>query len=177
MELWAQDEARLGLIPITRRVWAPKGQRPKSSSKRRYEWVYVYGFVCPSTGKVQWLILPTVNTELFELALAEFARATGASSEKHIAVVLDQAGWHKAKGLKVPEGIHLIFQPAHSPELQPAEHLWPLLRETVANDWFETIEKLENTLFDRCRYLRTQPDLIRTATHFHWWQQIEDQVA
>ncbi len=45
VSLWAEDEHRLGLLPVVRRVWAPKGQRPTAPVERRYEWLYVYGFV------------------------------------------------------------------------------------------------------------------------------------
>ncbi len=68
MELWAEDEARLGLKPVVRRVWAPVGRRPVARFKRGYEWTYLYGFVRPESGEVFWLILPTVNVEVFSMA-------------------------------------------------------------------------------------------------------------
>ncbi len=43
VELWAEDEARLGLKPVMRRVWAPVGKRPVATVKRAYEWTYLYG--------------------------------------------------------------------------------------------------------------------------------------
>ena len=46
-----------------RRVWAPVGQRPIARFNRGYKWTYLYGFVCPQSGEVYWLILPTVNVE------------------------------------------------------------------------------------------------------------------
>jgi hypothetical protein len=64
-----QDEARLGLKPVIRRVWAPVGKRPVARFNRGYKWTYLYGFVHPESGEVYWLILPTVNTELFSMAL------------------------------------------------------------------------------------------------------------
>ncbi|CAA9372590.1 hypothetical protein AVDCRST_MAG94-4271 [uncultured Leptolyngbya sp.] len=60
--------------------------------------------------------------------------------------------------------------PAYSPELQPAERLWQVLDEPVVNRCFETIQQLEQVLFDRCRVLLKQRDFIRGLTHFHWWQ-------
>src|SRR3712207_6719727 len=65
VQSWAEDEMRLGLKPLIRRVWAPKGKRPAAKTKRRYEWLYVYGFVNPKTGQLYWLILPKVNVEVF----------------------------------------------------------------------------------------------------------------
>ena len=104
------------------------------------------------------------------MALEHFAREVGAGKRKRILLVVDQAGWHTAKNkLKVPEGIHLEFLPSHSPELQPAERLWPLSNEGVANRYFEEIEELEEALVERCIALLDQPDLIRSYLHYHWW--------
>jgi hypothetical protein len=169
VEVWAQDEARIGLVPIVRRVWAPKGQRPVARGRRRYEWMYVYGFVHPSTGRVEWLLLPSVNTELFQLALDFFAEAVGAGEDRRIILVVDQAGWHMTKQLKVPAGIHLFPLPAYSPELQPSERLWPLLREAVANKDPADLDELEKVLVARSRQLRRQPELIHKNTLFDWW--------
>ena len=61
--------------------------------------------------------------------------------------------------------------PPHSPELQPAERLWPLSNEAVANRHFEEIEELEEALGERCVALSEQPDLIRSYLRYHWWPQ------
>jgi hypothetical protein len=54
VQLWAQDEARLGLKPVIRRVWAPVGKRRPGCArfKRGYKWTYLYGFVRPESGAV-----------------------------------------------------------------------------------------------------------------------------
>ncbi len=169
VELWAQDEARIGLVPIVRRVWAERGKRPLARTRRRYEWVYVYAFVHPTCGHVEWLLLPTVNSELFQLALDYFADAVGAGPKRHILLVLDQAGWHVSKKLQIPEGIHLVPLPAYSPELQPAEHLWPLMHEEVANENLGTMDALEDALVKRCRRLRADHVTIHRNTLFDWW--------
>ena len=121
----ACDEHRIGLKPILRRVWVFNGQRPTVVVQHRYQWLYVYAFVHPASGRTQWLLLPTVRTDLFALALQHFAQAVGANKQKQIVLILDRAGWHTSKALPVPEGLHLLFLPPYSPELQPAEHLWP----------------------------------------------------
>jgi hypothetical protein len=48
--VWTMDEQRLGLKPVTRRIWAIKGSKPRAIVNHRYEWLYVYGFVQPETG-------------------------------------------------------------------------------------------------------------------------------
>jgi len=169
VELWAEDEARLGLKPVIRRVWAPVGKRPIARLKRGYEWTYVYGFVRPESGEVYWLVLPTANVELFSMALAEFAKEVGAGEEVRILLVVDKAGWHIGGEVEIPEGIHLEFLPSGSPELMPAERLWPLTNEGVANRLFEEIEELEEALVERCVQLLDQPEAIQELTNYHWW--------
>ena len=115
---------RPGLKPVVRRVWTPGGKRPLVKVRRRYEWLYLYGFVRPSSWETFWLILPSVNTEAFCVALRHFASEVGAGEGKGVLLVLDQAGWHAANGVEVPEGVHLEYLPAiASPELQPAQRL------------------------------------------------------
>ena len=98
-----------------------------------------------------------------------FARAVGAGPKKQIVLVLDRAGWHASLKLRVPEHLHLLFLPAFSPELQPAEHLWPLTNTTLVNCHFATIEDLEEAQLARCAALQRRPHLIRSTTLFHWW--------
>jgi hypothetical protein len=154
-----------------RRVWAPVGERPVARFKRGYKWTYLYGFVHPKSGKVFWMILPTVNAELYSLALEEFAKEVGAGEDKHILLVVDQAGWHTAGEVLLPEGVHLEFLPSGSPELQPAERLWPLSNEALANGLFEEIEQIEQRLLHRCVQLLDQAELIAGLTNYHWWPQ------
>lgn len=68
----------------------------------------------------------------------------------------------------VPEGIHLLFLPLKSPELQPAERLWPIANEAISNRSFESLEQLEDRLAHRCRALISQPDFVRGLTNFYW---------
>ena len=143
VELWAFDEHRVGLKPILRRQWAPKRQRPIALGQHRFEWLYLYGFVHPSSGAVVWFVCTTVDTDLLSVVLAAFARTVGAGRDKLVVLVLDNAGWHISDKLKLPDGILLEFLPAYTPELQPAERLWPLTNEAVANKHFPTLKDLD----------------------------------
>jgi transposase len=167
--VWAQDEHRLGLLPVVRRVWAPKGRRPAAPIRRGYEWLYVYGFVRPATGQTWWCLLPTVSVEAMGLALAAFARDEGVGHEKQAVLAVDNAGWHTGKDLVLPEGVHLAFLPAYSPELQPAERLWGLVDEPVANRAFASLGDLEDTLAARCLEIERQRPAVRSRCRYHWW--------
>jgi hypothetical protein len=82
-------------------------------------------------------------------------------------LVLDQAGWHTEPNLPVPDGIRLVYLPSDTPELQPAEHLWPVLDEPVVNTDFATLADLEAVIAQRCIALDSQD--LRTGTNFYWW--------
>jgi hypothetical protein len=154
---------------VSRRRWAPRGRRPVAVGHPRYERLYLYGFVHPSTGEVVWFICSTVDAGLLSAVLAAFAAAVGAGLGKRIILVLDNAGWHVSGDLVVPEGIELAFLPPYTPELQPAEHLWPLANEAVANKYFATLADLDAALGERCRALAAMPETIKGVTNFSWW--------
>ncbi len=168
IELWAEDEARLGLKPIARRVWAPRGRRPTANGRTKYQWLYIYGFVHPASGRNLELILPAANTDWMALSLAEFARWADPAGEKLLVVLVDNAGWHVAKRRGVPPNVMLHRLPPGTPELQPAEPLWPLVREAVANRGFEDLAAMGPVLVERCRWLIDHPEAVRGAVGFRW---------
>lgn len=69
----------------------------------------------------------------------------------------------------VPEGFHPLFLSSYSPELQPAERLWELADEPLANRSFNTLDDLEAVLMQRCRVMLKMENDIRARTNFHWW--------
>lgn len=154
---------------MVRRVWAKRGQRPRARVDRHYEWLYVYGFVRPATGQSWWCLLPSVSSEAMSAALAAFARDEGIDATHRVALVLDGAGWHTSGSLVVPDGIDLLRLPPMAPELQPAERLWPLVDEPVANRSFADLDELEAVLVTRCQTLRADPATVKAHTLFHWW--------
>jgi len=163
VEVWAQDEARFGLKPVSRRVWAPRGRRPACSGRARYEWLYVYGFARPGTGGLVSVSLPRVTAEQMGAALAAFAARADPAGCKRLVVLLDNAGWHVAKRLAVPANVVLHRLPPCTPELQPAEPLGPLLREAVANREFERLAPLRRVLRRRCTFLAGHPEVVKGA--------------
>jgi hypothetical protein len=150
-------------------VWRKKGQRPIVTVQHRYKWTYLYGFVCPESGQTFWLLLPAVAAYVWSAALAEFASALGCGPHKQVVLVIDQAGWHISDEVVVPDGLHLLFLPPYSPELQPCERLWSLSDEALANTHFANLDALIEAQAERCRKLLELPDVIRTHTQFHWW--------
>lgn len=166
------DEHRVGLLPIVRRVWAPRGQRPVAPVQTRYQWRYLVGWVHPASGRTHWHWASTMNQQVFSGELTAFAAQVGAGPERQIALVLDGAGWHHGVSLTTPADLHLIPLPPYSPELQPAERLWIYSNAPLLNTHFTDLEALEDAQMARCAALQTTPTLITTihaATHYHWW--------
>ena len=121
----------------------------------------------PTSGEAVWYLCSGLSKPFFAELLASFARETGAGRERSIILVLDNAGWHGPKDLAIPEGISLVFLPPYSPELQPAEHLWPLVDEPIVNRHLVSLDELSTTIAERCRQLDAAT--LKPHTDFHWW--------
>jgi hypothetical protein len=172
VEVWATDEHRIGLKPLLKRVWTLPGQRPLrpvAFVEPRYDWRYLVAFAHPASGRTLWQLATAVSTDVFSVELAAFAAAAEAGPHKQVILVLDGAGWHTSPDVQVPDHVHLLFLPAHSPELQPCEHLWQFSDAPLVNRHFRDIEELEDVQMARCAILQTQTDRMRSATLFPWW--------
>jgi hypothetical protein len=168
IETWCEDEARFGLQPVLRRVWAPKGERPVARVAPDYAWLWMYAAAHPATGESFWLSLPRLDGEMTQLLLDEFAKAS-APAGKQIVRCWDGAPAHRAKRLRVPERITLVPLPAYTPELNPAETLWPLVKEGVANDSFKDLGALEKRVCRRVRRLAENREELASRLSYHWW--------
>ena len=166
------DEHRLGLKPIVGKVWAKREESLVDHVEHRFEGLYLYAFACPEQGHTDFWKYPEVSIVAFERVLGAFARDNGVGADKHIVLVLDQAGWHVSGKLRVPEGITLVFLPSYTPELQPAERLWGLTDVPLVNRHFETLQQLQDTLEPHLAWLESQHERIRAYTLFHWWPRI-----
>jgi transposase len=127
IEIWFQDEARIGQKNKITRRWARRGTRPSAPNDQRTSSAYIFGAICPAEGKGAGLVLPSCNTEAMALHLAELSLAVAPGA--HALVLLDQAGWHVSKKLPVPDNITLLSLPPKSPELNPVENIWQFMRD------------------------------------------------
>jgi transposase len=111
-------------------------------------------------------VLPHLAAEMMQLFLDAFA-AAHAPEGKRVVLVVDGASAHRAKSLRVPERLTLVNLPAYTPELNPAERLWPLVKEGVANRTHESLAALEETVCGRCQ--RITAEQVSALTNYHWW--------
>jgi putative transposase len=167
IEIWFQDEARVGQKGTLTRIWARKGTRPRVVCDTRYEWAYLFGAVCPERKVGAAIVMPYANTEAMNLHLEEISKAV--SPGAHAALVLDGAGWHGSEELNVPDNITTITLPPYSPELNPAENIWEFFRKNkLSNRIYETYEDIVDACCDAWNAFMATPESIATLTQRAW---------
>jgi hypothetical protein len=148
LEIWFQDEARVGQKGGHAYIWAPRGSRPLMVRDNRHDSAYIFGAICPAHGVGAAIITPSASTEMMNLHLAEIS--TKVAPGAHAVLICDGAGWHQpGERLHLPSNVGLLSLPAYSPELNPMENVWDYLRQnklcaTVWDSYEEIIEACKN---------------------------------
>jgi hypothetical protein len=141
IEIWFQDEARIGQKNGLVRQWARRGSRPRQPADQRYESAYLFGAICPARGTGAALAMPYADSEAMQLHLEEVSRVVRRGA--HAVLLLDRAGWHTSRRLAVPKNITLVFLPSRAPELNPVENILKYLRQNwLSNRVFETYDAI-----------------------------------
>lgn len=170
MRVWVMDEARVGQQGTITDVWSPKGSRPRAVRQTRYEWVYLYGAVEPATGESAALLAPHVDTGTMNafLAILDAERKAG----EHFVLIMDQAGWHKSRGLRLPEDMTVLYLPPYSPELNPVENLWHYLRSHyLSNRVYADYDALLTAGTDA--YRKLTPQVIKSVCKCSYLERAE----
>lgn len=167
LEIWFQDEARVGQQGTLARLWARKGTRPRAPKDCRYAWAYLFGAVCPARATGAALVMPYANTETMTLHLVEIARTVAPGA--HALLILDGAGWHGARHLVVPPNITLMALPPYSPELNPVENVWQFLRQNrLANRVFDNYDTIVDACCEAWNDLLAAPERVASITSRDW---------
>jgi transposase len=164
-QVWAFDEGRFGLRVGLRRRWCPRGIRPPWIVHDRYQWLWLYAAVEPATGQRFFLLLPRVTKVWFARFLEAFARQTGA---ERVGLVLDGSGSHRATILW-PDTLVPLRLPRYSPELNPAEQIFRVLRPKLSNRIFENLAALEEAITAQLLPYWDQPATVQRLTAYPWW--------
>ena len=109
IEIWWQDESRIGQQGSLSRVWATKGTRPRVVRQKQFLSTYIFGAVCPDRDVGCALILPECNAGMMQLHLDEISSAV--REGYHAIVLIDRASWHTTEALNIPENISLLPLP------------------------------------------------------------------
>lgn len=149
MKLWVMDEARFGLHTQIRKLWACKGQRPIVSRQIKYQWDYLFGSLDVISGEAHFCQIPAVNLEWDQVYLDKLAQV---DREAIQVVIRDQAGFHLRDGdHRLPDRVRIIDLPAYSPELNPCEQVWDMVKDEIGNQVFETVEALREATIPALR--------------------------
>ena len=139
IRFFSQDESRIGTLPIQRRRITLKGVKPIAHVAHEFKSYYIYGAVEPKSGESFFMEFPHLNSDCFQIYLDEFSIDY---LDSFNILMLDRGSFHKAKSLKIPSNILLLFLPAYSPELNPIERLWEFIKAEIANEVYITLEPL-----------------------------------
>lgn len=167
LEIWFQDEARVGQQGTLTRIWAKRGSRPRAPRDRRYKWAYLFGALCPARAAGAALVMPRAHAEAMSQHLAEISACVRPAA--HAVVVLDGAGYHGAKRLVVPDNLTLLPLPPRAPELNPVENVWGYLRQNQLSlrVWAD-YEAIVATCCAAWNALMQSPERITSLTHRGW---------
>ena len=158
------DEARFGRINRPRPCWAPAKVETRGRFPTRSRVHLLYGAVCPKDGACAYLVMPTSNTECFQVFLDCLSRKFARS---HILLVLDGAPNHRCRDLVLPDNISLLFLPPYSPELNPKENVWHEIREKIFKNYaLKSIDAVRAKLEQAILYLEHNPDIVKSVTGF-----------
>jgi hypothetical protein len=167
VEIWFQDEARIGQKNGIVRQWARRGTRPRQPADQRYESAYLFGAICPARGTGAALAMPYAETSAMQLHLEEISRTVARGA--HAVLLLDRAGWHTTSKLDVPRNLTLIFLPSRAPELNPVEQVWQYLRQNwLSNRVFDTYEQIIDAACQAWNRLLAQPKTITSIGLRDW---------
>jgi transposase len=167
IEIWFQDEARIGQKGSLTRMWARRGTRPAAPRDQRYKWAYLFGAVCPERACAAGLVLPCANTKAMTAHLDEISRAVAPGA--HAVLVMDGAGYHEKAITELPSNISLLTLPAYAPELNPVENVWQFLRQNhLANRVFKDYDAIVDACCDAWRSFIRRPDNIASITQRDW---------
>ena len=168
LEIWFQDEARVGQQGSLEYIWAPIGSRPLAVRDNRHDSVYLFGALCPERATGAAVIMPAANTEAMNEHLKE--TATQVAPGAHAVMVCDGAGWHqRGKGLLVPDNITLLPLPPYSPELNPMENVWDYLRgNKLSHTVWDSYDAIVGACAKAWRWFIGDPDRIRSVAARAW---------
>ncbi len=167
IEIWFQDEARIGQKNGVVRQWARRGTRPRQPADQRYESAYLFGAICPARGVGAALALPRADTEMMQLHIDEMALHVAKGA--HAVLLLDRAGWHTTSNLCWPKNITPILLPSRAPELNPVEQIWQFLRANyLSNRVFENYNDIIDAACDAWQRLIALPQTITSIGTRDW---------
>jgi transposase len=159
------DESRFGLLTLAHKALTAKGVKPLCLFQHRFETTYLYGAFSPVNGAHLVLEMPHCNTENVQVFFDELAKA---DEKEYKVLLLDNAAFHKAKQLRIPSNIKLLFLPPYAPELNPAEKVWWRIKRELKNCLFKTLEDLQAAITETVQKIVTQQQIKQLCAYAYY---------
>jgi len=120
----------------------------------------VIGAVVPYDGKFVSLMVPYVNTDIFQYFLDELV--IHRDKDKRNIVIVDNATWHKSGRLNW-HGLEKMYLPAYSPDYNPIERLWLAIKNKFFSwFWTDSHDELDNHLEGALKYYHDRKELVKS---------------
>jgi hypothetical protein len=174
VEIWFQDEARIGQKNSLTRVWGQTGSRPAAPKDLGFASAYVFGAVCPLQGKAAALIMPICNTAAMNHHLCEISSQVAAPRfrEGRLCPCRGDPRWCRLAPQSRARGAqqyHLIGTAALQPGAQPSRAIWHYLRSHwLANSVFASLTDIMDACEMAWNRFATNHDLIRSLCAVSW---------
>jgi putative transposase len=168
IEIWFQDEARVGQQGSLEYIWAPIGSRPRAVRDNRHDSVYIFGALCPARATGSAIIMPAANAEAMGKHLKDISVMIAPGA--HGVILCDGAGWHhRGKKLRVPANITLLPFPSYCPELNSMENVWDYLRgNKLSHCVWNSYDEMVGACAEAWNFLIEDPARIRSIAHRAW---------
>lgn len=163
VNIYAQDESRLGLITKQKRVLTQKGIKPVGEYKHSYKYFWLWGSFSPITGEAHYMISDGVSKNAFIAYLNDLSL----QKPKELKIlIIDNAAFHSTKDVELPQNIILIPLPPYCPELNPAEQMWQWFKSKVAMKIYKSLEDLEEELIKQIN--STDKERVKSITSYEY---------
>lgn len=160
-DLWFQDETAFWADPAPYKVWARRGTKPVIPRLVTHQHVNLFGAVRPTDGHFYTFIASHGNGKLFQHFLDQMQDQI--NRNRRTIMVLDNIRFHHSRDLDWGD-IEPLYLPAYSPDLNPIEMLWLVLKKRFFNGWIPSDkEPLEQRVTNATAYYQQRPDLVRSA--------------
>lgn len=147
-----------------------KGVKPICIFQQVFKSLYLFGAFSPITGDHFELEMPYCNADTFQLFLDEFSQKT---PDEFKIILLDNGAFHKARKLNLPDNIALLFIPAYSPELNPAEKIWWKMKRAFSGKLHKTLDNVSEFIKYQVNILTKQD--VKSISNYeylfscHYW--------
>jgi len=149
IELWFADESGFEGDPRPRRRWARKGDKTRVTKNGDHVRMNVCGMICPRSGRAYLLEFTHSDTDSFQTFLDHANQDLSLERPRNL-LIIDNASWHKGKRLNWGS-FEPLFLPPYSPDFNPIERLWLLIKaewfsDYIAKDRKQLIARLDQAL-------------------------------